>query len=221
MNTESKVIAGIVLATLLILGGGIWLANKSGSGAGTLGSAVSDVAKLLREDRPTIGPTDARVTIVEFADFQCPACGAAHPVLKRLVEAYPQDIKLVFRHFPLTELHQNALAVAEAAEAARVQGKFWEMYDQLFAEQSAWEDLSSDEALRSFEQYAQTLGLDVERFKREVSEHTHQARAQEDRADGTSLGVRGTPTFFINNKLYTGQVTFNALKTIIDAELKN
>lgn len=220
MNTESKVIVGIALATLLILGGGIWVVNKSGSGAGTLGSAVSDVAMLLREDRPTTGPGDARVTIVEFADFQCPACGTAHSVLKRLVEAYPQDIKLVFRHFPLTELHQNALPAAEAAEAARVQGKFWEMYDQLFAEQSAWEDLSSDEALRSFEQYAQTLGLDVERFKREVNEHTHQARAQEDRADGTNLDVRGTPTLFVNNKLYTGQVTFNALKAVIDAELQ-
>lgn len=218
MSPESKVVIGIVAATLLILGGGVWLVNKKGTGA--LGSTVSDAAVLLRDGRPTFGPSDARVTIVEFADFQCPACGAAQPVLKNLLEAYPQQARLVFRHFPLTELHDSAQAAAEAAEAARVQGKFREMHDKLFEEQDAWSDLSDSEARNSFEQYAQTLSLDVERFKRELNEHTHQARTQEDRADGTSLGVRGTPTLFVNSKLYTGQVTLNALKAVVEEELK-
>ncbi len=219
MGTESKVVIGIVLATLLILGGGIFLANTKGTGA--LGSAVGDMAMLLRTDRPIRGPGDAKVTIVEFADFQCPACGAAYPVLKALVAAYPQQVRLVFRHFPLTELHQNALLAAEAAEAARAQGKFWEMYDTLFEGQSTWSDLSDSEARSSFEKYAQTLGLDLGRFKQEISAGTDQARIQEDRTDGTSLGVRGTPTLFINGREYTGSVTLPALKTVVDEQLKN
>lgn len=220
MNTEAKVVIGIVLATAVILGGGVWLANRGGS-TGALGSAVSDMALLLPQDRPTAGPAEAKVTIVEFADFQCPACGAAYPVLQSVREAYPEDVRLVFRHFPLIEAHAHAQAAAEAAEAARAQGKFWEMYDRLFTEQERWSKLSDQEVQTTFEQYAQALSLDMERFKKELAEHMHAARPKEDRADGTALGVRGTPTLFINGHLYNGQVAFAALKAVIDAELSN
>lgn len=218
MNTEHKVIIGIVLATVLILGGGIWLGSKKETR--TLSTTVSDATLLLREDRPIAGPAEAKVTIVEFADFQCPACATAFPVLQSVREAYPQTVRLVFRHFPLIEAHNKAQLAAEAAEAARAQGKFWEMYDQLFREQAAWSKLTAREAQTTFEQYAQAVGLDVERFKKELTEHTHAARPPEDRADGTALGVRGTPTLFINGRLYSGQVTFPALKAIVDSELQ-
>lgn len=219
MTTEIKVVIGVILATAIILSGGVWLANRGGS-SGALGPAVSDVSVLMREDRPTVGPADAKVTIVEFVDFQCPACGAAYPVLKALVAAYPQQVRLVFRHFPLKEIHAHAQLAAEAAEAARGQGKFWEMSDQLFQEQEQWSELSDEALGKRFESYAQTLGLDMERFRKELRDHAHQARPKEDRADGTQLGVHGTPTLFVNGHVYNGQVTIDALKAVIDAELR-
>lgn len=213
MRTDTKVIIGIVLATVIILAGGIWWAQRL-SGR-QLGPAVGDQSVLLRDDRPTLGLPTAKVTIVEFADFQCPACRTAYPILQSLLEAYPQQTRLIFRHFPLIENHANALPAARAAEAARQQGKFWEMYDRLFATQAEWSGLDAAAATDFFYQQAAMIGLDGERFKQASGDDSLAARIAADRADGEQLGVRGTPTLYIGGQEYTGTIAFEALKNVI------
>jgi protein-disulfide isomerase len=144
------------------------------------------------EDRDHIqGPSDAAVTLVEYGDYECPYCGAAHPIVKEVQARMGERLRFVFRNFPITTSHPHAQQAAEAAEAAAVQGKFWEMHDHLFENQKRL----SDEDLRA---YAEELGLDVEAFGTELAEHVHAERVREDFMSGVRSGVNGTPTFYIN-----------------------
>jgi 2-hydroxychromene-2-carboxylate isomerase len=150
-------------------------------------------AKLAVDDVPVRGAPMAPVTIVEYSDFQCPYCSAAHPELERLVREFEGQVKLVFKHFPLSS-HLRAVAAARAAEAARRQGKFWEMHDVLFAHQRELEDTD-------LERYAGTIGLDMERFKRDFASSEVQERVEADRDEGLKLGIEGTPTIYVNGRL--------------------
>jgi protein-disulfide isomerase len=140
------------------------------------------------------GPLNARVEIVEYGDFECPACAQAEPVIRLLLKEHPDAACVVFRHFPLREVHRNAERAAEAAEAAAAQGKFWEMADTLFKNQL---DLSDAALCR----YAAAVGLDLDRFKHELEAHTHLERVQDDMESGKAKGVRATPGFFLNDQL--------------------
>jgi len=140
-----------------------------------------------------LGIADARVTLVEYGDFECPFCGRAYPELKRVLRQLGAKVRFVFRHFPLAEEHPNAQHAAEVAEAAGAQGKFWEMHDLLYQRQAAL----ADEDLVA---YARELGLDAERVRRELAAHLHTARVRDDFASGTKSGVTGTPRFFINGR---------------------
>jgi protein-disulfide isomerase len=144
--------------------------------------------------QPSKGANDALVTIVEFSDFQCPYCGRAHPELSRTVAQGEGKVKLVFKHYPLSG-HSRALPAALAAEAAGRQGKFWEMADLLFENQSALED-------GDLLGYAQQLGLDPERFKADMASDEVRARIEADRAEGAKLGVSATPTLFIGGRKF-------------------
>jgi 2-hydroxychromene-2-carboxylate isomerase len=150
-------------------------------------------AQLSLDGVPVRGAPMAPVTIVEFSDFQCPYCSAAHPELERLVREFEGQIKLAFKHFPLSA-HLRAVAAARAAEAARRQGKFWEMHDLLFAHQRELEDAD-------LERYAAMAGLDVERFKADFAGADVQERVEADRAEGLKLGIEGTPTIYVNGRL--------------------
>ncbi|HEV2749617.1 MAG TPA: thioredoxin domain-containing protein [Gemmatimonadales bacterium] len=141
----------------------------------------------------TVGPPDARVTLVEYADFECPFCGRAYPQLKRLLKELGPKVRFVFRHFPLTEEHPHAQRAAEVAEAAAAQGKFWELHDLLYQHQNALED---DDLMK----YAGELGLDVPRVRRELTDHAHRSRVERDVVSGAQSGVSGTPRFFINGR---------------------
>jgi protein-disulfide isomerase len=140
-----------------------------------------------------LGPADARVTLVEYGDFECPFCGAAYPELKRVLRKLGPKVRFVFRHFPLAEEHPHAPLAAEAAEAAAAQGKFWQMHDLLYQHQTALED---EDLVR----YARELGIDADRVMRELVEHTYAARVREDFLSGVQSGVSGTPRFFINGR---------------------
>ena len=140
-----------------------------------------------------LGPADARVTLVEYGDFECPFCGSAYPELQRVLRDLGPKIRFVFRHFPLAEAHPRAPHAAEVAEAAAAQGKFWQMHDLLYQRQAAL----GDENLVG---YARELGLDAERVRRELADHTHAARVREDFLGGVRSGVSGTPRFFINGR---------------------
>ncbi len=143
------------------------------------------------------GPADAAVTLVEYGDYECPYCGRAYPIVKQIQKKMGGRLRFIFRNFPLKESHPHAEHAAEAAEAAGVQGKFWEMHDRLFERQFALEDSSLAE-------YAGDLGLDVDRFARELAQGTYAQRVREDFRSGVSSGVNGTPTFFIDGVRHDG-----------------
>jgi protein-disulfide isomerase len=143
------------------------------------------------------GPADAPLTLVEYGDFECPYCGEAYPIVKEAQRRLGDRLRFVFRNFPISTSHPHAQAAAEAAEAAGAQGKYWEMHDLLYERQDTLED--SD--LLGF---AEELGLDSERFDREMRERRYEARVREDFLSGVRSGVNGTPTFYINGARYDG-----------------
>ena len=175
-----------------------------------LGTAdtIIDLAVPVDPDHDHIrGPDQAPVTLVEYGDFECPYCGRAEPVVRELLADYG-DLRYVWRHLPLTDVHPHAQLAAEAAEAAADQGKFWPMHDQLLGHQDA---LTAKDLIR----YAAQLGLDTERFTRDLRDHTGQAKIAADVDSADLSGVSGTPTFFINGKRHHGAYDINTLSQAI------
>ncbi|MFN2621350.1 MAG: thioredoxin domain-containing protein [Chthoniobacterales bacterium] len=163
------------------------------------------------------GKADAAVTIEEFGDFQCPPCGTMSGVLHKLGEEYGARLRLIFHHFPLA-VHAHAREAAIAAEAAHEQGKFWEMHDVLYKEQALWSKAPEVPAL--FEGYAKSIGLDVERFKRDLLSPEVIGRVDADQKMGTSRGVTSTPTLFLNNSLLPpAEINPAGLKKAIETAL--
>jgi len=150
------------------------------------------------EPAHTLGPTNAPVHIEEFGDFECPPCGIFHPILDQMREEFGDKLQITFREFPLVPTHQHALAAASAAEAAGLQGKFWEMHKLLYDRQQKWKE--EFDVRPVFEGYAKEIGLDVERYKRDVGSDLVQQRIFQDGKRGHSLGVKGTPTVFMNGR---------------------
>jgi protein-disulfide isomerase len=138
------------------------------------------------------GMDNAPITLVEYGDYECPYCGQAYPIIKNIQKILGSQLRFVFRNFPISQIHPHALSAAEAAEAADSQHKFWEMHDYLYEHQDGLND-------EDLVQYASTLGLDLDRFSKELAEHTHAARVREDFMSGIRSGVNGTPTFYIND----------------------
>jgi protein-disulfide isomerase len=143
------------------------------------------------------GPDDAPVTLVEYGDYECPYCGMAHPIVKRAQQKLGSQLRFIFRNFPLAEAHPHARLAAQAAEAAAAQGKFWEMHDMLFENQTA---LEPDDLVG----YAKSIGLDITRFERDLEAGTFAKRVRDDFRNGVRSGVNGTPTFFVNGERYEG-----------------
>jgi protein-disulfide isomerase len=139
------------------------------------------------------------VVLEEYGDYQCPPCGMLYPVLKDIEHEYGKQLQIVFHQFPLTKIHKNAMNAARAAEAARNQGKFWEMHDRLYRNQNNWKDL--DDPRPVFIQYAQELGMNSERFTRDLDGPEVEQRIAADMQKGTSVGVTGTPTVFIEGQM--------------------
>jgi len=162
------------------------------------------------EDRDHIqGPAEAAVTLVEYGDYQCPYCGAAYPIIKEVQARMGERLRFVFRNFPITTSHPNAEQAAEAAEAAAHQGRFWEMHDLLYENQSRL----GEEDLRS---YAKELELDVPTFDRELAEHVHAERVREDFMSGVRSGVNGTPTFYVNGARHDGSYEIETLLAVLE-----
>jgi protein-disulfide isomerase len=166
----------------------------------------------LRPGGPARGPEDARVTIVEFSDFQCPFCQRADPVLKEIEARYPKDVRIVYRHLPLDSLHPRARASAEAAACAADGNKFWEFHDQLFANTRAL----GDEDLRK---YAAAVGLEPTSFDECVRTRKHAATVEADAQEARRIGVTGTPAFVVNGFVFFGFQTADALDALIREEL--
>lgn len=156
------------------------------------------------------GPDDAPVTLVEYGDFECPYCGMAEGTIRELLAQHGDDVRYVFRHLPLTDVHPSAQLAAEASEAAAAQGKFWEMYDKLLAHQG---ELTP----RDLARYATELGLDVDRFRNELRTRQYASRVSEDVASADESGVSGTPTFFINGRRHYGVYDLDTLTSEVRA----
>ena len=173
---------------------------------------MSPSAKL----KPPVGENDhiqgaakAPVTLVEYGDYECPYCGEAYPIVKALQKRLGDELRFVFRNFPLAEAHPHAEHAAEAAEAAGAQGKFWEMHDLLYENQDALED---EDLVR----YAKALHLDVPRFVKDMEAHTYVERIRADFSSGVRSGVNGTPSFFINGARHDGAFDLRSLLAAIE-----
>lgn len=152
------------------------------------------------------GNSESKVILLEYGDFQCPGCQSAHSTLKALSDKYEDQMGFVFRNFPLTSMHPNALIAAAAAEAAAQQGKFWEMHDALYANQNSWGTLSIDERTDALVDYAKTLGLDTDKFRTALGDASISKKIAFDQALGKKDGVTGTPGIFVNGEQATQYV---------------
>lgn len=198
------------LATVGMLFGLAKLGTKTGPNpsAGALLSEVVTAGDRVR------GSINAPFTLVEYSDFQCPACSAYEPMIQRLIKENPEKVRLVYRHYPLRSIHANAQAAAEAAEAANIQGKFWEMHDVLFNTQTDWSNEKNPSA--KFEEYARSLGLNVDQFKSDSKSKAVKDKIDADYSSGTRSGVQGTPTFFLNGKQITSPQTYEELSALVN-----
>lgn len=158
------------------------------------------------------GNKNAKVVIYEYGDFQCPGCGGAHPQLKTIKEKYKDQIAFVFRNLPLTSIHPNALAAATVAGAAAQQGKFWEMHDKLYENQSAWENLSASQRGDVFVDYAQQLGLNVDQFKTDLTSRAVSNKISTDRALAAKVKAEATPTILIGDEKMPSDVINNLVQ---------
>jgi protein-disulfide isomerase len=205
------IIGVLIISTVL----GVWLYRRSTEPEpASASSAQPDTSPAHFR-----GEASAPVTLEEFADFQCPPCAALHPELKKIEEEYGPRLKVVFRNFPVTALHKHALQAAHAAEAAGLQGRFWEMHDMLYQNQSQWD--KADNVRPIFSDYARSLNLDVQRFNTDMdgTEVSKRILADQDRA--RSLRVKGTPTVFINGRqVQPAQFTREGLRAAIDTALR-
>jgi protein-disulfide isomerase len=206
-----------------------WYLKQSTSGTPTAGPAPKATTPASKPtpagpaepgaDPPhAIGPPSAPVTLEEFGDFECPPCGMLHPVLKTMEREFGPRLRIIFREFPLVPTHVHALAAARAAEAAGLQGKFWEMHDLIYENQKDWHEAFDVRPI--FEGYATKISLDLERYRRDITSPAVEQRIFLDGKRGHSLGVQGTPTVFLNGR----EVPFESLapeklRVLINSEL--
>jgi len=202
------VILGLTVAALIgvfVLAGGNGQNNSQ---------APSDVKTVTAQDHSEGNP-EAKVTLIEYGDFQCPACATSYPTIKKLREEYGSRVRFVFRHFPISNIHPNAFPSARAAEAAGAQGKFFAMHDLLYERQKNWS--GSNNAAEVFEGYAKELGLDLAKYKDDVNAGSTSDRINGDVNGAKSAGVNGTPSFFLNGeKLEDAPSTFEQWKSKIE-----
>ena len=158
------------------------------------------------------GSIDAPITIVEYGDYECPYTGMAYPVVKEIMRQFGEKLYFVFRNFPLREIHPHAQHAAEAAEAAATQDKFWQMHDYLFKHQKALDD-------HHLVEYAQKVGLDIEKFKQEMSGHVYAPLINESLKNGSNSGVKGTPTFFVNGIRYEDSWDLDTFSNLLEKSL--
>lgn len=217
------------LIIIAVLGGALlmaWYFRRSAtvmprkpSEATSLAKSPAGSARLGAEPAHALGSMDAPVMLEEFGDFECPPCGALHPVLKTMKAEFGPRLVIVFREFPMISLHKHAPAAARAAEAAGLQGKFWEMHALLYENQKTWPETS--DVNPSLEQYATMIGLDMDRFKRDIASEIVDKRIALDRERGYWIGVNSTPTVFLNGReVPADSLVPDKLRALIEAQVR-
>lgn len=228
-KSNSMIPVIIIVAVLAAVVGGSWYLYRQSKPANNANVATGSPVP-----RPTVdasrapiganppqllGSPTAAVTVEEFADFQCGSCAATHPVMKEIQSTYGSRIRFVFRHFPLS-IHDKAFDASVAAEAAGMQGKFWQMQDQLFTNHATWASPSAN-AKQLWNEYAQKIGLDIQKWQTDMAGMGTKSRVEQDMQRGKALGVGSTPSIYVNNQLVPHpEATVPGLRRIIDAELQ-
>ncbi|MFZ1360702.1 MAG: thioredoxin domain-containing protein [Candidatus Saccharimonadales bacterium] len=230
MNTRTWVIFGVVC---VILFGGLIAYSRSQSNSASVDQI--DANSILSASPSSgdiadhvLGNRDSKVVLIEYGDFQCPSCGGAHAGVKQIMEEYKDTVAFVYRNFPLTSMHPNAVAAATAAEAAGLQDKYWDMHNLVFETQNDWSNLSINQRTEQFVQYAEQVGVkDIEQFRRDQSDSRISKKISFDQALGKKKNVTATPSFFLNgeklesdisNTLVQGDVS--KIRTLLDTILK-
>ena len=188
---------------------------------------TGDPTQVVADDH-VYGNKDSKVVLIEYADFQCPGCGAAFPIVKEIKEKYKDQIAYVYRYMPLVSIHPNAIAAAAGAEAAGLQGKFWEMHDLLYANQTSWSSASSSTRNSFYEQFAEQLGLNMTTYKSDVASSKVLDRISRDQSAAKKAGLQpSTPTFVLNGTKVTltdlqdsNTYTVDKFSSLLDKELK-
>ncbi|CAN5447257.1 hypothetical protein BH10ACI2_BH10ACI2_05980 [soil metagenome] len=228
MRNEIKILAvlGTVVVAAAVFGANYYrnsVQNISVTANNNSNKPKSDAAQLIRPDSPSLGPADAKVTLVEFYDPECETCAAFAPTVKRILKDHDGKIRLVTRYMPL---HPNSMTAANFTEAAGEQGKYWEAQEMLFKKQPEWgtkhgapPDPAAPSVNQLFDKYAKELGIDLTKAAASIKEKRFDAKINQDRKDGQSLGVRQTPTFFVNGRQLAnfGEA---GLRALIEEELK-
>jgi len=159
------------------------------------------------------GMAGANAVIVEYSDFQCPACSSTYPLLSQLVKDHPNDVQVIYRHFPLVSIHQHSLVSAQAAEASAIQGKFWEMHDMLFNTQRTWSQSADPTEL--FISFATSLGLDIPKFKEDLVSEEVKSKIQASLKQANQMGLNKTPTLFLNGKEISHPGSYDGFEALI------
>ena len=202
-----------VIAAIAVVGGIVWWSSTAKEEK----KIVEDSLTTVVADDYVKGNPSAPVTLIEYLDFECEACGAYYPLMKQLSEEFKVDVRFVNRYFPLPG-HKNGMQAALSVEAASKQGKYWEMHNKLFDEQKSWGEKSAPDP-KIFESYAKEIGLNVEQFKKDVLSKEVKDRVERDKSSGEKLGNTGTPTFFLNGEKLQNPKTPEDFKTLIKAAI--
>jgi len=220
MNSEEQIrrffLIGAGFLLILIIGGLVWaILSEPGNGGSNIDPNIT-----FNDDRnQALGPTNAKVTVRIYSDFQCPACKAAEGPLNQIMSEYQDRVRFVWNDLPLTQIHRNASGAAVAARCAGEQGRFWDYAALLFDTQSQWEDLTSTK--EHFASLAANLNLNSEQFSACLLDSSVLDLVKKDYQEGVAMGLTGTPTFFINRKIVVGALTEAAWRQELDTALAN
>lgn len=224
MKKEFIILGGIILGVIAaaVIGSGFYRSSVQGDRKPMNTATTASSGQLLRTDTPTIGPADAKVTLVEFYDPECESCAAFSPVIKKILKDYDGKIRFAARYMPL---HPNSMNAANLTEAAGEQGKFWQARELLFQKQPEWGEKHGEPASAIkpdikalFEKYAMELGLDIDKMNAAIRENRYAAKIELDKKDGQGLGVRKTPQFFVNGRMLA-RFGEGELRALIEDEL--
>ena len=213
-NTIIVVVIVLVAVAFFVIG----IVSTSGGSSSTTASERKKIVENRQDNYK--GNKDAKVVVVEFSDFQCPACAAFAPTLDQVITSYGNKVKFVYRHLPLSSLHPNAKTAALAAEAAAAQGKFWEMHDALFNRQSEWVGKNGTDLTSVLVVIAEDAGVpDIDKFKSDLENATYQSLIDKDTSDASKLGLQATPTIYVNGVKVTSPSKAN-VELLIDSYVK-
>ncbi|MBI2590061.1 thioredoxin domain-containing protein [Candidatus Berkelbacteria bacterium] len=202
-------------ATVLLVVGIIMFDTNQRQVSGTTSAEVATI----KEGEWTTGPNEAPVTLIEYSDFQCPACGNYFPTVETLKQEFGDQLRFVYRHYPLKSIHKHAESTAKAAEAAGLQGKFWEMHSQLFTHQTDWSKQSEEEAQAIFRTYGKNIGLNLTLYDEAFSSNAVNEAINDDIRTGDLAKISGTPTFILNGEYIKNPSSLDEFRGLIRAKI--